>query len=233
MARPALAPATLAAPRPATSACARRTCTAPTRCPTTRAERADDRARRRLQRSERRSRPESLRRRIRPARMHERQRLLHAGQPERRKPRRCRSRKRSGELEAARGGSAGERKEAERATGWDGRDLARHRDRARRLPELQHRARRGRTSAYANLEAAEHSAGRARRERDLELLGRARGRRDGRSRESEPVQPSRRRDHRLGRRRRLPRLGRRNSAERGFAEFPPPRRTSSPSAARA
>ncbi len=46
--------------------------------------RADGGAGRRLQRSDRRSGSESLRRRIRSARMHRRKRLLQAGQPERR-----------------------------------------------------------------------------------------------------------------------------------------------------
>ena len=65
--------------RPATAGSALRL-----QAPDLRLLRADGRARRRLQRPDRRSRSESLRRRILAARMHQRQRLLQAGQPERR-----------------------------------------------------------------------------------------------------------------------------------------------------
>ena len=56
----------------AATACARRTCTAPTVCPLDRPRRPDDRARRRIQRPKRRSRSRNLRARIRPACMHAR-----------------------------------------------------------------------------------------------------------------------------------------------------------------
>ncbi len=66
--------------------------------------------------------------------------------------------KTSGELESARGGSAGERKTAERATGWDG-EISLDIETAHAVCEncsiLLVEAE---TSAYANLEAAEHSA---------------------------------------------------------------------------
>ncbi len=66
--------------------------------------------------------------------------------------------KTSGELESARGGTAGERKAAERATGWDGEislDIETAHAICQNCSIVLVEAE---TSAYANLEAAEHSA---------------------------------------------------------------------------
>ena len=52
--------------------------------PTTRTERADDRDRRRLRRPEHRGRPGRLRHAVRPARLHDGERLLPQGEPDRR-----------------------------------------------------------------------------------------------------------------------------------------------------
>ena len=66
--------------------------------------------------------------------------------------------KTSGELESARGGTAGERKAAERATGWDGEislDIETAHSVCQNCSIVLVEAE---TSAYVNLEAAEHSA---------------------------------------------------------------------------
>ena len=116
---------------------------------------ADDRDRRRLQRPDRRSGPEDLQRRIRPAAVHESERLLQPGQPE------------SGHAAAVpengrpnskkrRRRQAKQSKKKPKKPPAGGRDLARHRDRARHLPELPHPARRGRTRPRTtDLDAAE------------------------------------------------------------------------------
>ncbi len=146
------------------------------------------------------SRPESLRRTVRAARMHRRQRLLQAGQPARRKhepavpddaaPAQARARRQRGRTRRSRSGGR-----------LVGRDRDRRRGRARDLPELSDPARRGELERQRRPLRRGGDRGDARRDRDLELVGRRRvGPR------LRPVQPSGSRDHRIGRRQRLSRL---------------------------
>ena len=114
------------------------------------------------------------------------------------------------ELEEAKASpSEATKEEAEEAAGWGSRDLARHRVRARDLPELQDRARRGR-HARERKPDRRRAAGRvARRDGDLELVGHRRAGDRSRQRRTPAVQRPGDRDHGVGGRRRLSQLGRR------------------------
>ena len=143
--------------------------------PHQRPDQPDDRDRRRLQRPRGRSRPAHLRRSLLAAGVHDRQRLLQAGQPERRNrqpavpenPRRTRSgaqRKQSRSRKRRRSHRLGPR------------DLARHRDRPRRLPVLQHPPGRGQRTRRPRPRSRRARRRDPRRDRDLQLLRWPRGR---------------------------------------------------------
>ena len=127
-----------------------------------------------------------------------------------------------GELEAARKGSKAEAENAEEADRLGTRDLAGHRDRPRGLPVLPHPAGRGQRTRRPGPGSRRARRREPRRDRDLQLLGRPRGRHHG-ARGGRALQPPRHRDHGLGRRQRLSRLelrARRGRIPRGL----PPRR---------
>ena len=148
-----------------------------------RRKRPDACDRRRVRRPEARRRPGHVRRAIRPARLHHRQRV-------------------PGE-----GGADGERQRTagRRHARMVGRDHARRRERAQRLPELPDRARRGELRNLRGPRLGGERGGRAGRRRDLQLLRRPRGRvrrgRNGR------LRPPGHRDHRRIGRLGLPQLG--------------------------
>ena len=154
--------------------------------PRQRLQRADDarlgqdrRDRRRLRRPERRERPEHLSQQLRAAGVHDRQRLLQEGQPERRD-------------EPASGG------EHRLVVG----DHARPRDGLGDLPELPHPARRGEQPDHREPRHRRQHGGRAGRGRRLEQLRRLRVLERDELRQL-VLQAPRRRDRRLVRRQRL------------------------------
>ncbi len=143
---------------------------------------ADDRDRRFLRRPDRRKGPQGLRRRIRPAAVHQKERLLEEDQPGR-------------QAQATEGGPR---------LGRGDRDGCR--DGTRDLPELSHPAGggglRGRHARHGRSRSCRERGCSQRGERDFELLdGRRAGHRQCR------VRSPRHRDHGGSRRRRLPQLG--------------------------
>ena len=185
--------------------------------------------RRRLQRPHRRIGPRRLRRSLRPAGLHHRQRLLRdrstrkANRPLPFPPqRRARSRQ-----ERNAGTGTGRRRDR-----LGPRDLARHRDRARDLPELPDPARRGRLERLRRPRSRRAQRGEPRSAARSPTRGAAPRKADARRRERERVQPAGHRDHRLRRRRRLSRAGTpKTPSNAATPSSPPPRRTSSPWAA--
>ncbi len=133
-------------------------------------DRRHDRDRRRLRPPVDRSGPRRLQRAVRPAAVYDRERLLPQGEPGRRYL------------------AAGDE------LGLGARDRAGRRDRTRGLPELQDPARRGELGSHERPRQGRERGDRARGERDLQLLGRARvpGRDD---RRGQLLPPSRRCDH--------------------------------------
>ena len=137
-------------------------------------ERPDDRDRRRLQRPRGRSGPAHLRRRILPSRLHRGQRVLQAGQ---------RARRNLGPAVPENDlptehGARHQRGARRRSDGLGPRDLARHRDRAGRVPELPHPAGRGELPVGLPSGSGRERGRVARSAGDQQLLGRARAGRD-------------------------------------------------------
>ena len=130
------------------------------------------------------------------------------------------------ELESARNGSSGERKRpnARPAGTSRSRSTSRPRTRSARTAASSCSRVKPRPTRTSKPPSAAPST---RRRRDLQLVGRARGRRDAGAGEDERLQRPRRRDHRLRRGRRVPRLGRRKRRRTRLHRLPrllPPRR---------
>ena len=201
---------------------ARRTCTAPTRCrpppPATQTIALVD-----AYNDPSRIRPDSLRRRIRPARMHGGERLLQAGQPERRS-RRPAVPHQHGESElrsnCERPEAHGKRPARKSKKQPAGRSRSRSTSRspmppARAATSCSSRPTRRATKTSKRQSARPPHSAPARSRTPGPVPRQA----SAGSGERQPLQPSRDRDRRRHRRQRLPELGRRRS-ERGSAGFP-------------
>ena len=175
-----------AVPRKAPMACARRICAAPTSPVKNPTRPPLNRRRSRSWTPTTIPKPNpicGLRQRISPPRMHHEQRLLRAGQPERRNRQSAVSRehqaprpkrKRSAKSSYGRTiGQASRLQDDRRSRRMVARDVARHRDGPRDLPELPHRPGGGRRRRTRPGSRRGHGRATRRRRRGLELVGRA------------------------------------------------------------